>query len=47
MSPARPHGNGGGNGSGGKGSSPSDAPGTPFLKGGRIDKALGGRSRDI
>ena len=46
-----PHGNGGGNGgsngSGGKGSSPSDAPGTPFYKGGRVDKALGGRSRDI
>ena len=36
-----------GNGGGGKGSSPSDAPGSPFLKGGRVDKALGGRSRDI
>ena len=48
VSPARPHGNGGGrNGSGGKGSSPSDAPGTPFKKGGRVDKALGGRVRDI
>jgi hypothetical protein len=46
--PARPHGNGGGrNGGGGKGSSPSDAPGTPFAKGGRIDKPLMGRSRDI
>ena len=40
-------GNGGGNGGGGKGASPSDAPGSPFLKGGRVDKALGGRSRDI
>ena len=38
---------GGGNGGGGKGSSPSDAPGSPFLRGGRVDKALGGRSRDI
>ena len=36
----------GGNGSGGKGS-PSDAPGTPFYKGGRVDKPLTGRSRDI
>ena len=47
--PVRHHtgGNGGSNGSGGKGSSPSDAPGSPFLKGGRVDKALGGRSRDI
>ena len=46
--PVRHHtgGNGGGrNGGGGKGSSPSDAPGSPFAKGGRIDKALGGRSR--
>ena len=40
-------GNGGSNGGGGKGSSPSDAPGTPFAKGGRVDKALGGRVRDI
>ena len=33
--PARPHGNGGGrNGGGGKGSSPSDAPGSPFNRGG-------------
>ena len=48
--PVRHHtgGNGGGrNGGGGKGSSPSDAPGSPFFRGGRVDKALGGRSRDI
>ena len=34
---------------GGRGQSPTgrDVAGTPFLKGGRVDKALGGRSRDI
>tara|TARA_R110001599_G_scaffold200301_2_gene397024 strand:+ start:276 stop:1238 length:963 start_codon:yes stop_codon:yes gene_type:complete len=48
-SPARPHGNGGGNGGGmGKGQDPGGgAAGSPFAKGGRVDKALGGRSRDI
>ena len=35
------------NGGGGRGSSPSDAPGTPFAKGGRIDKPLMGRNRYI
>ena len=50
-SPARPHGNGGGGGD----HSPSSAPdrGSPgrgghhWAKGGRVDKALGGRVRDI
>ena len=42
-------GNGGGNGGGmGKGQDPGGgAAGSPFAKGGRVDKALGGRSRDI
>ena len=46
--PVRHHtGGGGGNQGGGYGQSPSDAPGTPFARGGRIDKPLTGRSRDI
>ena len=42
-------GNGGGNGGGmGKGQDPGGgAAGSPFAKGGRVDKALGGRVRDI
>ena len=50
-SPARPHGGGGGNGGSGgmgRGRDPGGgAAGSPFVKGGRVDKALGGRSRDI
>ena len=45
-----PSGNGGGgqNGGGGyRGDPGGGAAGSPFKKGGRIDKALGGRSRDI
>ena len=47
--PVRHHtgGNGGGGGMG-KGQDPGGgAAGSPFAKGGRVDKALGGRSRDI
>ena len=49
-SPARPHGNGGGgNGGGGghRGGAPSHSTRDLMSKGGRVDKALGGRSRDI
>ena len=48
--PVRHHtgGNGGGGGGMGKGQDPGGgAAGSPFKKGGRIDKALGGRVRDI
>ena len=51
--PARPHGGGGNGGGGGLGASSAPDRGSPgrgghhFRKGGRIDKALGGRSRDI
>ena len=56
-SPARPHGGGGGNGGGSKGTSKSEPGGgvgglgghgpSRWAQGGRVDKALGGRSRDI
>ena len=54
-SPARPHGGGGGGGGGngggggfGKGNDPGGgAAGSPFFKGGRVDKPLMGRRRDI
>jgi len=51
--PARPHGGGGGGGNGGgggfgKGNDPGGgAAGSPFFKGGRVDKPFSGRSRDI
>ena len=49
--PVRHHTGGGGNGGGGgmgRGRDPGGgAAGSPFFRGGRVDKALGGRSRDI
>ena len=50
--PVRHHtggGNGGGNGGSGvaAGTGASGPPGRNYMKGGRVDKALGGRSRDI
>ena len=51
--PVRHHTGGGGNGGGGgfsgagAGTGASGPPGRNYMKGGRVDKALGGRSRDI